>query len=428
MNLKTELTNMAKNAQEASRFMLGVSSAKKNKIIKEMAFALASNKGPIIKANKKDIAEARVVSLSRFFIDRLTLNEKRIKDMSDSLLEIARLNDPVGEVIKAWRRPNGLWIHKVRSPIGVIAIIYESRPNVTSDCIGLCFKSGNSVILRGGSEALYSNLCIYGLLREVLEKHRIPETAVNIVASKDRRAVDILLKLSGYIDLVIPRGGESLINRVVKVSRIPVIKHYKGICHVYVDEWADLNMAGNICFNAKVERPGVCNAMESMLVHRDVAARFLPGMLKRFKVAGVEIRGCNVTREIVKNINPALARKGWIKKATDRDYHTEYLDLILSVKVVGDLDEAIRHINHYGSRHSDSIITDNYANALIFLRQVDSACVYVNASTRFTDGYQFGLGAEIGISTDKLHARGPMALEELTTYKYMVFGNGQIRT
>ncbi len=418
MNLKQELANIAKKAQEASRLMLNVPSHTKNGILKEMALALNRKKGLILKANKKDISKAKAQRLSSALIDRLTLNEKRIKDMSDSLLEIAKLSDPVGEVIKAWRIPNGLWIHKVRVPIGAIVIIYESRPDVTSDCIGLCFKSGNSVILRGGSEALNSNLSIYQTLKEVIKKHGISDGIINLVNTADRRAVDILLKFNDYIDLVIPRGGESLIKKVVSSSRIPVIKHYKGICHVYVDEYADLNMAENICFNAKVQRPGVCNAMESMLVHRDVAARFLPGMLKKFKQAGVEIRGCTVTQKIVRGI----------KRATEKDYHTEYLDLILSVKVAEDLDEAIRHINYYGSHHSDTIVTENYDNALKFLRQVDSACVYVNASTRFTDGYQFGLGAEIGISTDKLHARGPMALEELTTYKYMVFGNGQIRT
>jgi glutamate-5-semialdehyde dehydrogenase len=417
MNLKQEITNIAKKAQEASRLMLNVSSHTKNEVLKEMALALNKKKGLILKANKKDISKAKAQRLSCALIDRLTLNGKRIKDMSDSLLEIAKLSDPVGEVIKAWRIPNGLWIHKVRVPIGVIVIIYESRPNVTSDCIGLCFKSGNSVILRGGSEALNSNLSIYQTLKEVIKKHGISDGIINLVTTTQRRAVDVLLRLNDYIDLVIPRGGESLIKKVVSVSRIPVIKHYKGICHVYVDEYADLNMAENICFNAKVQRPGVCNAMESMLVHRDVAARFLPGMLKKFKQAGVEIRGCTVTQKIVRGI----------KRATQEDYHTEYLDLILSVKVVEDLDEAIRHINYYGSHHSDTIVTENYDNALKFLRQVDSACVYVNASTRFTDGYQFGLGAEIGISTDKLHARGPMALEELTTYKYMVFGSGQIR-
>jgi glutamate-5-semialdehyde dehydrogenase len=418
MGLREELTNIAKSAQDASRSMMTVSSATKNKVLKSMAVALSNKKSIILKANKKDIKKVNAARLSSAFIDRLTLNDRRIREMSDSLLEIARLDDPVGEVTKAWRRPNGLWIHKVRVPIGVIAIIYESRPNVTSDCIGLCFKSGNSVILRGGSEALNSNLATYQILKEVIKKSGIAQDLVNMVTTSNRQAVDILLKLNNYIDLVMPRGGEGLINRVVSLSRIPVIKHYKGICHVYIDEWADLNMAEKICYNAKVQRPGVCNAMESMLVHRDVAVRFLPGMLKKFKEAGVEIRGCRMTEKIVKGI----------KKATEKDYFTEYLDLILSVKVVKDLKEAIGHINYYGSHHSDSIITDNYENAWEFLRQVDSACVYVNASTRFTDGYQFGLGAEIGISTDKLHARGPVALEELTTYKYMVFGNGQIRT
>jgi len=418
MNLKTELTNIAKGAQEAARLMPAISSETKNKAIKSMALGLKNKKNTILKANKKDIAQAKGEGLSKAFIERLTLNEKRIQEMADSLLEIARLDDPVGEVIKAWRRPNGLWIHKVRVPIGVIAIIYESRPNVTSDCIGLCFKSGNSVILRGGSEAFNSNLAIYETLKDALKKFAIPQNLVNMIATKDRRAVDVLLKLSDYIDLVMPRGGEELIRKIFKSSRIPVIKHYKGICHIYVDEWADLNVAEKVCFNAKVQRPATCNAMESMLVHRDAAIRFLPGMLKKFKEAGVEIRGCPVTQKIVKGV----------KRASEKDYHTEYLDLILSVKVVEDLAGAINHINYYGSRHSDAIITDNYQNSLEFLRQVDSACVYVNASTRFTDGYQFGMGAEIGISTDKLHARGPMALEELTTYKYMVFGNGQVRT
>ena len=433
MGLKEEFINIAEKAASASRFMLTVSSATKNKALKGMALALIRKKDSIIRANKKDIAKAAAAKLSSAFIDRLTLSAKRIREMSDSLVEISKLNDPVGEVIKAWRRPNGLWIHKVRVPIGVIAIIYESRPNVTSDCIGLCFKSGNSVILRGGSEALNSNIAIYQILKDVIKKHGISENIINLVATTDRRAVDVLLKLNNYIDLVIPRGGEGLINRVISLSRIPLIKHYKGICHVYVDEWADLNMAEDICYNAKVQRPGVCNAMESMLVHRDAAARFLPQMLKKFKEAGVEIRGCSMTQRIV-NGSTALtidteqgrSVKG-IRLATEKDYRTEYLDLILSVKVVNDLNEAIRHINHYGSHHSDSIVTENYENALEFLRKVDSACVYVNASTRFTDGYQFGLGAEIGISTDKLHARGPMALEELTTYKYMVFGSGQVR-
>ena len=417
MDLKKNLTDIAKNAKSASLFLSTLSSSTKNKVLRDMSADLMRGKGLIIKANKKDLGLAKKKKLSRAFIDRLSLDEKRIKAMAQGLLELASLADPVGEVIKAWRRPNGLWIHKVRVPIGVIAIIYESRPNVTSDCIGICFKSGNSVILRGGSESLNSNLAIYQILRASLKKHGIPEAAINLVATSDRKAVDVLLKLTGYIDLAMPRGGESLIQHVTRVSRIPVIKHYKGICHVYVDEWADLNMAEKICFNAKVQRPGVCNAMESMLVHKDAAIRFLPGMLHKFKQAGVEIRGCPMTQKIVK----------WAGKATEKDYHTEYLGLILSVKVVEDLRQAIEHINTYGSHHSDAIVTDNYDNALSFVKQVDSACVYINASTRFTDGYQFGMGAEIGISTDKLHARGPMSLEELTTYKYTIFGSGQVR-
>jgi glutamate-5-semialdehyde dehydrogenase len=421
MNLKQELTQIAKAAQAAYRLGINLSCETKNKVLEEMAEALLRQKELIIRANQKDILKAKALRISRAFIDRLSLSDKRIKEMSGSLSEIASLDDPVGEVIKAWRRPNGLWIHKVRVPIGVIAIIYESRPNVTSDCVGLCFKSGNSVILRGGSDAINSNLAIYKVLKGVMDKYSVPEGMINLVGTPDRRAVDILLQLSDYIDLVMPRGGESLIERVVKNSRIPVIKHYKGICHVYVDEKADLNMAEKVCFNAKVQRPGVCNAMESLLVHQDAAARFLPGMIKKFRRAGVEIRGCPMAQRI------ARQKDSGIKKAKENDYRTEYLDLILSVKVVADLDEAIRRINHYGTHHSDSIVTENYESAMKFLKEVDSACVYVNASTRFTDGNQFGMGAEIGISTDKLHARGPMALEELTTYKYMVFGNGQVR-
>ncbi len=414
-NLKKQIESIAQKAQIASRALAVLPSDEKNKVLIDMAAALLSKKELILKANKKDIKASS--GKGNAFLDRLTLSEGRIKQMADSLLEVAKLKDPVGEILGDWSVPSGLHIQKIRCPIGVIAIIYESRPNVTSDCIGLCFKSGNSVILRGGSESLNSNLTIYKVLCAVMKKHGIADGAISLIDTCDRKAVDILLKLNNYIDLVMPRGGEALINKVVRSSRIPVIKHYKGICHVYVDEWADLNMAENICFNAKVQRPGVCNAMESMLVHRDVAARFLPGMLIKFKEAGVEIRGCAFTRKIAK----------WAKVASEKDYRTEYLDLILSVKVVDGLDAAITHINDYGSHHSDTIVTDNSENAEKFLKSVDSACVYVNASTRFTDGNQFGMGAEIGISTDKLHARGPMALVELTTYKYMVFGSGQIR-
>ena len=414
-NLKKQIENIAKQALAASRLIATLSTDAKNAALKDMAIALMSKKTIILKANKKDIIAARLRGAA--FIDRLTLTESIIKQMADSLLGIIKLKDPIGLVLRSWNTSNGLHIEKVRTPFGVVAIIYESRPNVTSDCIGLCFKSGNSVILRGGSEALNSNLAIYNALNSVTRKHGLPRGAINLIGITDRKAIDALLKLDNYIDVVIPRGGEELINKVVKSSRIPVIKHYKGICHVYVDAWADLNMAQKVCFNAKVQRPGVCNAMESMLVHRDVASRFLPGMLKKFKDAGVQIRGCALTRRIAK----------WARLATEKDYRTEYLDLILSVKVVDDLDAGIAHINDYGSHHSDSIITDNRPNALKFLKQVDSACVYVNASTRFTDGFQFGMGAEIGISTDKLHARGPMALEELTTYKYMISGRGQVR-
>lgn len=417
MNIKKELLDIAKSAKRGAHFLATLSSETKNKALKGMASALLSGRGGIIKANKDDLKKARAQKMPPAFIDRLTLTEKTIRGMSDSLIELTKLKDPVGEVIKAWLRPNGLWIHKVRVPIGVIAIIYESRPNVTSDCIGLCFKSGNSLILRGGSEAINSNLAIYHVLAGVLRKHGVPEGALNLIPTTDRRAVNELLKLDDYIDLVMPRGGERLIRMVSRFSRIPVIKHYKGLCHVYVDEWADLNMAERICYNAKVQRPGVCNAMESMLVHNDVAVRFLPGMVKKLREAGVEVRGCPMTQKIVKGV----------KRASEKDYHTEYLDLILSVKVVRGLKEAVSHINYYGSHHSDAIVTENYDHALEFLRQVDSAAVYVNASTRFTDGYEFGMGAEIGISTDKLHARGPMALEELTAYKYMVFGSGQTR-
>ncbi|MDD5044956.1 MAG: glutamate-5-semialdehyde dehydrogenase [Candidatus Omnitrophica bacterium] len=417
MALNTELVHIAQKAQKAARRMSEVSSDLKNRVLVEMARSLLKEKRLILEENGKDLASVKKKGLPQAMIERLCLDDRRIKGMADSLFEISKLNDPVGEEIKAWKRPNGLMIHKVRVPIGAILIIYESRPNVTSDCIGLCLKSGNAVILRGGSEALRSNLAIYRILEKVARKYKLPEGLISIVDTTDRAAVNLLLKMNDHIDLVIPRGGEGLIREVTKNSSIPVIKHYKGICHVYVDEAANLNMAEEICFNAKVQRPGVCNAMETLLVHKDVAVRFLPHMAKRFKEAGVELRGCPITRRILKGI----------KKATEKDWVTEYLGLILSIRVVESLGEAIEHINDYGSHHSDTIVTDDYSNAMRFLNLVDSACVYVNASTRFTDGYQFGMGAEIGISTDKLHARGPMALEELTTYKYMIFGEGQIR-
>ncbi|MFH1622088.1 MAG: glutamate-5-semialdehyde dehydrogenase [Candidatus Omnitrophota bacterium] len=418
--LKNKLNNIVSVAKQAS-FKLGLVDTKvKNVALLQMAKALLKEKSKIISANNKDLVSARRKKMSQAFMDRLTLNDERIKEMSDSLMQISKLNDPVGEVIKSWYRPNGLKISKVRVPIGVILIIYESRPNVTSDCIGLCFKSSNCVVLRGGSDSLNSNKAIFDSLNKVALKNRIPEGSINLIDSSDRKAVDVLLKLDNLIDLVIPRGGEGLIREVKNKSRIPVIKHYKGICHVYVDSEADLNMAQKIVLNAKLQRPGVCNAIETLLIHRDVAVRFLPGIARHLQEAGCEIRGCETTRNILKKFKH-------IGVATEKDWFAEYLDLILSVKVVGSLAEAIDHINHYGSHHSDSIVTDDRGSAQSFLKEIDSACVFVNASTRFTDGYQFGMGAEIGISTDKLHARGPMALEELTTYKYIIEGSGQIR-
>jgi glutamate-5-semialdehyde dehydrogenase len=408
---------IAQRAKEASRFLSVAPAQLKNKVLIRMADDLIENAQTIIRANEKDLDAARKRKLALSFLDRLRLNETGIKQMSQSLRAIASLEDPVGRIIRSIKRPNGLLIKKVGVAIGVVVIIYESRPNVTSDSIGLCLKSGNTVILRGGKEAFNSNLAIFKQLRKSLLKYKLPKGAVNLIQVPDRKAVDVLLGLKGTVDLVIPRGGESLIRLVEAKSKIPVIRHYKGICHVYVDKEANLSLARKVIINAKVQRPGVCNAVESLLVHAAVAKRFLPAMISSLKAKGVEIRGCRQTRRIVKGI----------KKAEEKDWSTEYLALILSVKVVSNLEKAIEHINRYGSGHSDAVITENRAKQDKFLQRVDSACVYVNASTRFTDGYEFGLGAEMGISTDKLHARGPMGLEELTTYKYEIFGQGQIR-
>ena len=408
---------LAKKAKKAFGVLANLSSEQKNKILYSMSRALLSNQTFVIKENKKDLAKSRRLKLSSAFIDRLTLTKSRIRQMSQSQAALIDLPDPVGEVIKQWRTEAQLKIQKVRVPIGVIAIIYESRPDVTADCIGVCLKSGNCVILRGGSEAINSNKAIYKVLSSALAKFVIPAGIIGFVSTTRREEVKALLRLNDYIDLVIPRGGESLIRQVSKISRIPVIKHYKGICHVYVHKDADLKMAEKVCFNAKVQRPGTCNAMETMLVDRGIASIFLPIIIRRLKVAGVKIRGCWITQRIIPGIG----------KASEKDFRTEYLDLILSVKVVEDLDEAIKHINSYGSHHSDSIVTKNSLAAGAFLKKVDSACVYQNASTRLTDGFEFGMGSEMGISTDRIHARGPMALEELTTYKYVIYGKGQIR-
>jgi len=372
----------------------------KDRALKSMAKALMNNSSYIIGENIKDVENAKNNNMSKALVDRLTLDGKRIKAMADSLTDISRLKDPVGQVLERRVRPNALLIKKV-----------------TSDCVGLSLKSGNCVILRGGSDAINSNTAIFEVLNDEALKNKLPEGAITMIKGTDRSIIKDLLAQEGLIDLVMPRGGESLIREVADNSKIPVIKHYKGVCHTYVDESADLDMATHICFNAKVQRPGVCNAMETMLVNRSIAKKFLPRMIGMFKEAGVEIRGCLETKSIVSDIN----------EAREEDWYTEYLDLILSVKVVGDADEAIEHIMKYGSYHSDAIVTKNKKTAEKFLNEVDSACVYVNASTRFTDGNQFGKGAEIGISTDKIHARGPVGAEELTSYKYVIYGKGQVR-
>ncbi|MFH1360293.1 MAG: glutamate-5-semialdehyde dehydrogenase [Candidatus Omnitrophota bacterium] len=419
MSIHDQICRCAQEARKTSRIIALLSTQTKNKAIQKMARCLLRESKYLLRENKKDLNIAIRKGYSKALIDRLTLNKGRIKEMAQCLRDTAKLKDPVGEILRTIRRPNGLVIKKVRVPIGVIGIIYESRPNVASDCIGLCLKSGNVAILKGGKEAFYSNKAIFKVLQRALKGTGIPSSAFYLISSVDRRAVHALLSLDKYVDLIIPRGGEGLIRFVAKNSSIPVIKHYKGVCHTYVSHRANLKMAQKICFNAKVQRPGVCNAMETLLVHEKVASLFLPDMIKKFQKAGVEIRGCDQTRKI--------AKEG-IQRAKPKDWDEEYLDLILSVKVVGHLKEAIDHIDTHGSQHSDAIITDDKKEAEQFMKSVDSACLYVNASTRFTDGYQFGLGAEIGVSTDKLHARGPMALEELTTYKYTVFGNGQVRS
>lgn len=413
-----KIINMAKKAKAAALKLALVSSADKNKVLKIMAKALIKESDYLIKENQKDLRYAVSQSFSKALIDRLTLNEKRIQGMAQCLVDTVKIKDPVGDIMKVINRPNGLVIKKVRTPIGVVGIIYESRPNVTSDCIGLCLKSGNAVILKGGKEAYYSNKAIFTVLRKVLKESKIPEDSIQQVASTDRAAITILLKQDEYVDMIVPRGGESLIRFVAENSRIPVVKHYKGICHIYVSHLADLQTALSISVNAKVQRPGVCNAMETLLVHEKIASKFLPKLAKEYLELGVEIRGDAAVRKI-------LGKDA--KSASSKDWDDEYLDLIISIKIVKDVDSAIDHINIHGSRHTDAIITKNNKEADHFMKSVDSSSVMVNASTRFSDGYEYGFGAEVGISTDKLHARGPMALEELTTYKYLVYGKGQIR-
>ena len=413
----TDIKQIAKSARQASLKLASIDTNVKNRALLSMAEGLLKDADAIKEANKKDIKAAEGKGLSKAMLDRLTVSDKILKAMADGIKEVAQLPDPVGEITRMWKRPNGLLVGRMRIPLGVIGIIYEARPNVTADAAALCLKSGNAVILRGGSEAINSNLAIAKVLQEACKKEGIPETAIQVVPTIERDIMLEMLKLEEYIDLIIPRGGEGLIRFVAENSRIPVIKHYKGVCHIFVDEFADLEMAENVCFNAKVQRPGVCNAMETLLVHKNIAKEFLPRMGKKYQDANVELRGCAETRKIL----------SYAKPATEEDWYAEYLDLILSVRVVKDMDEAINHIAKYGSLHTESIITKDYNNSQRFLREVNSSTVLVNASTRFSDGFELGLGAEIGISTTKIHAFGPMGLEELTTQKFIIYGDGQIR-
>ena len=418
MSIADRIKSMAQGAREASHRMAKLSSEAKNRLLIAMADALLVSVPGIVEANAIDLEAGRVKGLSAAMLDRLMLNESRIAGMAEALREVAGLPDPVGSVANMNIRPNGLSVGKMRIPLGVIGIIYESRPNVTSDAAALCLKAGNAVILRGGSEAINSNLAIAAVLRNEMKAAGIPEAALTLIPFTEREGVLEMLKQEEFIDLIIPRGGESLIRFVVENSRIPVIKHYKGVCHVFVDAGADIAMAGKIIVNSKTHRPGVCNALETLLVHRDIAEAFIPRISDALSALQVEIRG----DETVCALSPkALA-------ATEDDWHAEYLDLILAVKVVVDIDEAIDHINRYGSLHTEAIITSDYANSQRFLREVNSSTVLVNASTRFADGGELGLGAEIGISTTKLHSFGPMGLEDLTTTKFIVYGNGQIRS
>jgi len=418
MDLNEMIRIMARDAKASARDLRAAKRGEKDNALELMAENILSKKDEIIKTNNKDITSARKKGLTPAMIDRLTLNEKTITSMAAGLREVAALPDPVGEVTGMWKRPNGLQVGRVRIPLGVIGFIYESRPNVTVDAAALCLKSGNAVLLKGGSEAINSNLSLNEILADAVKKANLPEKSIQVIPSTEHEAVGILLGMDEYVDMIIPRGGEGLISFVVENSRIPVLKHFKGVCHVYVDEFADLDMAREICFNAKVQRPGVCNAMETMLVHKKVAPSFLPGMIEAFKDAEVEIRACRDTLRLV----PGL------RLAEDKDWPAEFLDLILAVKIVRDMDEALDFIDRYGSNHTEAIVTKDYRRSKEFLEKVDASVVLVNASTRFNDGFELGLGAEIGINTSKLHAYGPMSLKELTITKFIVFGSGQVRT
>jgi len=418
MSIEQTIADMARNAKEAAKIVARVGTREKDEALERIAQKLLDEAATIKQENEKDLEYAREKGVSEAMIDRLTVNDAVIESMAMGLRDVVKLPDPVGRVTGMWLRPNGLQVGRVRIPLGVIGMIYESRPNATIDAAGLCLKAGNAAILRGGSEAFNSNTILAQIIQEALRETGLPEAAAQVVPVRDRSAVKALLAQEEYVDLIIPRGGEGLIRFVVENSKIPVLKHYKGVCHVYVDEGADFSIAEEISYNAKVQRPGVCNAMETLLVHDAVAESFLPQMAKRFTEAGVELRGCPKTCKIV----------GEAKEATEEDWPAEYLDLILAVKVVTSMEEAMDHIAQYGSAHTEAIVTSDYVRARRFLREVDASVVLVNASTRFNDGGELGLGAEIGISTSKLHAYGPMGLEELTTTKFVVFGDGQVRT
>lgn len=417
MTIAEQIRMIAVDARYASRAIAKLSSTAKNALLNEMATALVANTAHLVAENAKDLAAAEKKGISSAMLDRLMLNEARIQAMADGLREVASLPDPVGEVTKMWKRPNGLMVGKMRIPLGVIGIIYEARPNVTVDAAALCLKAGNAVILRGGSEAINSNVALSRILRETMEESGIPAAALSVIPFTDREGVLEMLKQEECIDLIIPRGGEGLIRFVVEHSKIPVIKHYKGVCHVFVDATADFDDAERIIVNAKTQRPGVCNALETLLIHKDVAEVFVPRIVETLSNMGVEIRGDETVRQFAPEVTAA----------TEADWYEEFLELILAVRVVDGIDEAIDHINTYGSLHTESILTANYANAQRFIREVNSGVVMVNASTRFSDGNQLGLGAEIGISTTKLHSFGPMGLEDLTTTKFIVYGEGQVR-
>jgi glutamate-5-semialdehyde dehydrogenase len=416
-NVKEYMQGVGQTARAASRLMALVDTATKNRALTEIAASLQHQTALLLAANAKDVAAAKSDGLDAASVDRLTLTEKTVHDMAEGLLQIARLPDLIGAITDMNYRPSGIQVGKMRVPLGVIGIIYESRPNVTADAAGLCLKSGNAAILRGGSEAIHSNQAIAACVHAGLRVAGLPESAVQVVATTDRAAVGELITMKEYVDVIVPRGGKGLIERISAEARIPVIKHLHGVCHVYIDDEADLDMAIRIADNAKTQRYGVCNAMETLLVAEGIAAKVLPALCKIYLDKNVELRGDEAARKLVAHMNVA----------TEEDWHTEYLEAILAVRVVAGLDEAIAHIATYGSQHTDSIVTENYTKAMRFLREVDSSSVMVNASTRFADGFEYGLGAEIGISTDKIHARGPVGLEGLTSQKYIVLGSGQIR-